>query len=110
MGHDIKTALRPALSFLILLTIVTGLIYPLAITGVAQLLFPSQANGSLIKDHGRILGSELIGQNFVSPLYFHPRPSCAASRRKASGDGLGTSVAARELTDLYVRPARPVVD
>ena len=67
--------LRPALAVLFVLTIVTGVVYPLAITGVAQLVFPRQANGSLIVQNGKAVGSELIGQQFSDPKYFWGRPS-----------------------------------
>ncbi len=67
--------LRPALAVLFVLTIVTGVVYPLAITGIAQLVFPHQANGSLIMQDGKAVGSELIGQEFSDPKYFWGRLS-----------------------------------
>lgn len=77
MLTEIRTAIRPAISLLLLLTVITGIAYPLAMTGVAQVLMPAQANGSLIREGDRVIGSELIGQNFAAPGYFHPRPSAA---------------------------------
>lgn len=67
--------IRPAIVMIIAMTVITGLVYPLAMTGIAQLVFPYQANGSLIKENGKVIGSALIGQNFTSEKYFHGRPS-----------------------------------
>ncbi len=67
--------IRPAIVLVVLMTVLTGLAYPLAMTGLAQLLFPRQAAGSLIEKDGKVIGSELIGQSFADAKYFHGRPS-----------------------------------
>lgn len=79
-----KANFRPALTLLALLTVVTGIIYPLTVTGIAQVVFPHQANGSLIVVDGKTYGSELIGQQFNDPKYFWGRPSAAGYNAAAS--------------------------
>ncbi len=71
--------LRPALVLLVILTLVTGVMFPFAVTGVAKIFFPTQAAGSLIEQDGKIIGSALIGQNFSDPKYFHGRPSATTA-------------------------------
>lgn len=83
----LRAQLRPALVFTLLLCLLTGLVYPGVVTGLAQLLFPWQAHGSLVTAHGRVVGSALIGQPFSRPEYFHPRPSAAGAGYDATASG-----------------------
>ena len=76
----IRRQLVPAVVAFVVLTVLTGVAYPLAVTGVAQVAFPGRADGSLVERGGVVVGSRLIGQSFTGPQYFHPRPS-------AAGDG-----------------------
>jgi len=84
--------LRPALMVLLLLTLVTGVAYPLLVTGIAQAVFPSQARGSLIVNDGKIVGSRLIGQPFDDPKYFWSRPSATSPFANNAGSSSGSNL------------------
>jgi K+-transporting ATPase ATPase C chain len=92
MNTFIRTQLRPAISILLLLTVITGFIYPAVVTAIAQVAFPNQANGSLITVDGQAVGSSLIGQTFDDPKYFWGRPSAAGKGydgTSSAGSNLG---------------------
>jgi K+-transporting ATPase ATPase C chain len=106
-----KEHLRPALSMLLVLTLLTGVVYPLTVTGLAQLIFPQQAKGSLIVRDGKVIGSELIGQYVDDPKYFWGRPSATSpfpyNAAASSGSNLGpTNPALIEAVKIRVAALR----
>lgn len=106
-----KTLIRPAVMLFVLLSIITGLIYPLLVTGIGQALFPKQAVGSLIERDGKLVGSRLIGQNFTDPKYFWGRPSATAPQpynaAASSGSNLGPlNPALKDVVESRVKALR----
>jgi potassium-transporting ATPase KdpC subunit len=102
----LRNQLRPAIVVTILLIVITGIIYPGVVTGVAQIVFPRQANGSLVSAKGRVVGSALIGQTFTQPYYFHPRPSAAGSGYVGdSSSGTNKGPTDRKLADTLIASA-----
>ena len=106
-----KTLIRPAVTLFILLSIITGLIYPLLVTGIGQALFPQQAAGSLIERDGKLVGSRLIGQNFTDPKYFWGRPSATSpypyNAAASGGSNLGPlNPALKEAVESRVKALR----
>lgn len=88
-----NTQLRPALTLFVVLSLITGLAYPLAVTGIAQTLFPRAANGSLVVQDGKPVGSALIGQTFTAPGHFWGRPSATAPMPYNAGNSVGSNLA-----------------
>lgn len=92
MFKDLSSGIRPAITLTLLFAVLLGLAYPALLTGIGQVLFPYRANGSLIEQNGKVIGSEIIAQGFASDRYFHPRPSAAGKGYEADnsyGSNLG---------------------
>jgi potassium-transporting ATPase KdpC subunit len=106
MFTETLRALRPTAVLLLLVTLVTGLLYPAAIAGIAQVLLPVQANGSILSDaHGNPIGSALIAQNFTGPRYLHPRPSAAGKDGYDASSSSATNLApgSKDLRDAIAK-------
>ena len=102
----LRKQLVPAIMMTLVLCVITGFVYPGVVTGLAQLLFPRQANGSLVSVSGRVVGSALIGQSFTRPEYFHSRPSAAGSGYDAAASsGTNKGPTDRKLADTLIAQA-----
>ena len=111
MSTMLRRQLRPAIVLTLVLCVITGALYPAIVTGIAQLMFPRQANGSMITENGRVIGSALLGQTFQSADYFHSRPSAAGSGYDATASsGTNKGPTDSKLADtLIVRAVDSVV-
>jgi K+-transporting ATPase ATPase C chain len=99
------------LAFTVTMTVLMGLVYPLAVTGIAGALFPAKASGSLIEKDGQIIGSSLIAQNFERPEYFHPRPSAAGDGYEADNSGASNlGVTSKALNETYAERIAKQID
>jgi K+-transporting ATPase ATPase C chain len=101
----LKNQLRPAIAVTLVLMVLTGLIYPGIVTAVAQVLFPRQANGSLVTVNGQVVGSALIAQQFAGAQYFHPRPSAGAGYNGAASSGTNKGPTDLKLADTLIAQA-----
>jgi K+-transporting ATPase ATPase C chain len=102
----LRNQLRPAIVMTLVLCVITGMIYPGVITGLAQAVFPRQANGSLVSVNGRVVGSALIGQTFTQPYYFHSRPSAAGAGYDATASsGTNKGPTDTKLADTLIAQA-----
>src|SRR5689334_4887723 len=105
---ELKKQIYPAIMITLVLTVLLGIVYPLVVTGLAQVLFNDKANGSLIEKDGRVIGSRLIGQPFSGPGYFHSRPSAAGAGYDATASG-GTNLGPTS-QKLFVTNVKPAAD
>jgi potassium-transporting ATPase KdpC subunit len=100
MASSIAAAIRPSIVMTLGFTLLCGVAYPFAVTGVGQAIFPAQANGSIVREGGKVVGSALIGQGFASPGYFHGRPSAAGKGYDASASsGSNLAPGSKDLRD-----------
>ena len=101
----IRSQFRPAIVMTVVLCVITGVVYPTVVTGLARAIFPRQADGSLVRAKGRVVGSALIGQQFTQPYYFHPRPSAAGAGYDATAStGSNKGPTDRKLADSMIAP------